>query len=96
VFSSLGGELPVFVYLPYLLDFVISDNGFSGCFPRWYLPLLRTFDVGQNRFSCGLLGDWGTQLQELRLLDLSENPLQGTIPLNLWEMLPNVKSLDAR
>lgn len=74
--NSLTGTIPDLSYATQLLDFVVSDNRFTGPFPQLPRHLLH-FEASNNRFSTADWRNWclSVSTSALEHLDISGNDL---------------------
>ncbi|KAG6418868.1 hypothetical protein SASPL_121074 [Salvia splendens] len=89
--NHISGTIPHL--LPTSIEYLdVSSNNLS-----WPLPLLQqdmlTVQLSQNMFSGSVSSICSTLLVEMRILDLSNNQLDGEIP-NCWEKISNLEYLN--
>jgi len=88
-FNRISGPFPVdLLYLPNLESLSLADNDLIGPLPTSFqgMPDINTLHLGSNAFT-GLLPSFG-DLEYLRVLDLSDNKLTGSIPQTFLVSLP--------
>ncbi|KAM7268444.1 hypothetical protein ACFE04_010610 [Oxalis oulophora] len=91
------GVLPQFLYHQHdLVNVDLCDNNLIGKFPNWLLvnnSRLSHLYLVNNSLSGQLDMQNHSHTHMIIFLDISQNLLNGTIPANLGELLPNLKTL---
>ncbi|CAI0546225.1 unnamed protein product [Linum tenue] len=83
--NQIRGELPEELVSPKLEMLDLSSNRFEGFLPRWSTNATQ-FYIHENSLSGPIPRDIGTLMPRLRNLHLSDNTLNGTIPLSICKM----------
>ncbi|CAI0415990.1 unnamed protein product [Linum tenue] len=94
--NNLQGEIPSRIgNCTKLITLDLSLNGLTGSIPPSFgnLSSLQRFVLGNNRFS-GSVPDALGRLKSLRVLSLEMNNLSGEIPDSIFNLFPNLRSLD--
>nr|XP_023914473.1 receptor-like protein EIX2 [Quercus suber] len=79
------GKLPHQLILPNVNFIDLSYNCFKGPIPLWFTNVTELY-LKSNSFSGTIPSNIDDLMPRLRCLDLSENNLNGTIPLSVWKI----------
>nr|XP_048337011.1 receptor-like protein 49 [Ziziphus jujuba var. spinosa] len=97
--NQFEGRLPRLLPDCRMLEAVnLGDNKFHDVFPSWYgtLPELRVLILRSNRLY-GVIREpiFSHQFPNLRIVDLSENSFEGTLPSEYFKIWNSMKAIDA-
>ncbi|KAM4102243.1 hypothetical protein ACB094_05G209200 [Castanea mollissima] len=83
--NQIMGKLPHQLVLPNVNFIDLSNNCFKGPIPLWFSNVTELY-LKSNSFSGSIPSNIDDLMPRLRCLDLSENNLNGTIPLSIWKI----------
>ncbi|KAK7844712.1 receptor-like protein eix2 [Quercus suber] len=83
--NQIMGKLPHQLILPNVNFIDLSYNCFKGPIPLWFTNVTELY-LKSNSFSGSIPSNIDDLMPRLRCLDLSENNLNGTIPLSIWKI----------
>ncbi|XP_048337010.2 receptor-like protein 6 [Ziziphus jujuba] len=97
--NQFEGRLPRLLPDCRMLEAVnLGDNKFHDVFPSWYgtLPELRVLILRSNRLY-GVIREpiFSHEFPNLRIVDLSENSFEGTLPSEYFKIWNSMKAIDA-